>query len=997
MAGRINTRVGMLQTQSIPEALPVNAYSDVLPTHFSFSFVYSKIKQWLKRFHFHEENALLNELMLFYFLAPKKHLDHRTNLHCFRSVLTLYLLQKQLLHSLAFSQVHRHIKMRWIPAKLFFPFSSKPVLGCFVGFNTIDRYELFDEENVTLALEKHFLDFKIVKESFYAHASQHKDLKIFYFEIEKKDGTAFSLVERKALKASLEEKIKNSIQILSPVIFTNANEEEIYKQILVLSREIESAEDLPHAYISLDQHSGKEIAFRVILVYFAPHYQISLKNCFLDCTFVSERVFPVRQVDNRPIEAQIFRLLFPRDPSYLRSDGSLDFYSAREKAVASIQSAIGEFRDYNGGILLKQQELFREFKNKFPEVDSELLNEFFYTLAPLEKKVILRSSVLCTLFANFLENRKTQLNNSPYSFVAHYHKPDFLFSIQVNHSSYAETISSVLQKEMQSGQQMVCNFIETTHEIFFNCVLFQTDAKKAAPFLQVLREELHRSQQKKSNLQILRIGAEYLPYSLDPRIGGDLVSGNILRLLFEGLTRFDQHGNLENALAQSIDITSDGKLYHFKLRSSFWNDGSPVTAYDFEYAWKKILSPHFETTFASPFFPIKHAKEAKEGRSPLDEVGIKAIDDRTLRVELAHPVPYFLQLTTLPLFSPVHQKMDHQCPQWPYQSDTHYPCNGPFQLKINKPAQSYQLVKNPFYWSAKQVVLDEVIIKQMNSHQLYQEFRRNEVDWIGNPLGGWNSSYVAAEGDRLLSLDHWTCWQVFNTESSLLNLRKLREAIVYSIDRTEMTSSTSLALFPAHTILSPSATQPHSLFPERNIEKAQFLFKEALEELQLSHEEFPRLTLLFNQQGVREHAARLLQRQLWEAIGVRCELLPLPWNQFYERLVIGDFHIALIHWISPVDDPMYTLNSFRFAKDAGNFSNWENLEFQQLLSQSEKELNPFQRSIFLLKAEKILAQEVPLVPLFFQASQALVKQEWQVPYKDSPGIFNFSRILKHKV
>lgn len=982
----------MLQTKVLQEDLPVNAHLDVLPCHFSFSFVYFKIKQWLKRFPFHDEEAFFNELMLFYFLAPKKHLDHRTEQHCFRSVLTIYLLQKDLLHSLAFSHALRHVKMRWIPTRLFFPFSSKPVLGCFLGFNTIDRYELFDEENVTLALEKHFPQYRMVKESFYSHASQHKDLKIFYFEIEKRDGASFSLAERKMLKASLEEKIKNSIQILSPLVFSNTNEEEIYKNILILSREIQSAEDLPHAYISLDHHSGKEIVFRVILLYAAPYYRFSLNKCFFDCTFISERVFTVRHIDNCPIEAQIFRLLFPREPSYLRSDGSLDFYFAREKAVDSIRAAIGEFRDYNGGILLKQQELFRDFKNSFPEVDQELLNIFFYTLMPLEKRIIIRLNVLCTLFSNFLENRTKQIK-SFYSFVTHYNRPDFLLLIQVNHFSYVEVVSKVLQEMIFNGQQMVYNFIETSGEAFVNCILFQTDEEKATPLLQALREELQRSQQKKNNQQVLRVGAEYLPYSLDPRVGGDLVSANILRLLFEGLMRYDRKGNLENGLAQTIEISSDGKQYLFKLRASFWNDGSAVTAYDFEYAWKMILSPNFKTAFTSYFFPIKHAKEAKEGKRSLDEVGIEVIDERTLKVELTHPVSYFLQLTALPLFSPVHRVMDQQCPQWSYQSELHYPCNGPFQLQVHKPGQ-YQLIKNPLYWSARQIALEKVVIKQMTSRQLHYAFRKNEVDWIGNPLGGWDSSYVPEDEDCLLSMDSWTCWQVFNTKSPLLKHQKLRKAIAYSIDRAELAKGAMLPLQPAYTLVSPSALHPHSLFPKKDIEKARSLMKEALEELQIEQDEFPALSLIFNQKGIREQAAEHLQRQLLESLGIHCKLMPLPWNQFFEKLISGDFHMALLHWISPVEDPMYTLSTFRYEQDADNFPNWENSEFQQLLLRSETEMNPFQRSSFLLQAEKVLAQEVPVVPLFFQPSQVLIKKKWQVSYKDAPGIFNCSRSMK---
>ena len=124
------------------------------------------------------------------------------------------------------------------------------------------------------------------------------------------------------------------------------NDEEIYKNILVLSQEIQSLHDLPQACINLEQETGKEFVFRVTLVYVSPFHRFSLKECFLNGTFVSQRELTVRQLDDHPIEAHIFYLHLPRDSSLVRSNGSLDYYSARQKVTALIVNAIGEFRDY---------------------------------------------------------------------------------------------------------------------------------------------------------------------------------------------------------------------------------------------------------------------------------------------------------------------------------------------------------------------------------------------------------------------------------------------------------------------------------------------------------------------------------------------------------------------------------------------------------------------------------------------------------------------------
>ncbi len=978
------------------EETPMSMCVEVLaPTHSSFSFVHEKIKKWLQRFPFHDDQALLGELTLFYLFAPKKHLDHRVPVHCFRSVLSIYALQKQLLHSITFHPDKRHLKMRWLPTELFFPFSSKSALGCAIGFNVMSRYELFDKENVILVLEKHFPPYSIVQESFYYHPTKDADIKIFYFEIERKDGVPISLAERLSLREPLQEKIKNSIQLLSPIIFTSSNEEEVYKNILALSREIDVVDDPPQAFISLDHYSDKEMAFRVILVYSAPYHNFSLKKRFLDCTFVSERVCTIRHIDERPIEAHIFRLLFPRDFSCLRSDGSLDFYLAREKAVASLRSAIGEFRDYNGGIFCKQQELFREFKGCFPEVNPDLLDNFFYTLMPLEKRATLQLATLCDLFSYFAKSKEKVLKDRSYSLECSNGRDGFVLIVRVNQASCEEIIAEIFQKTTSINRQMVYNYVRVPEGTFFSCLFPQTEKEQFDLFLEMLQKELYRWQQSNRTMQTLRIGGDQLLYSLDPRVGGDLFSSNILKLLFEGLTRFDRHGNLENGLAQSIEISTDVKRYTFKLRPSVWNDGSPVTAYDFEYSWKKILSPTFKTASARVFYSIKHAKEAKEGKLPADEIGINAIDERTLQVDLAHPVPYFLQLTALPLFSPVHHKIDQQSPQWPYQCGTNYPCNGPFLLQIHQPMQRCQFVRNPLYWDTKQIALDQVIIKQMNARDSFQAFQKNELDWIGNPLGSWHASYLAGSQDRLLALpNHMACWMALNTQSPLMQCRKLREAILFSIDRDDLCTSAPFTLFPAYTLDPPFSNHPHHLFPKKDEEKARQLFGEALEELGMDKKQFPPLAFLFYEKGIRQHAAECLQSQLKNILDIECDFISLPWSQYDDKRIRGQFHICLVQWISSVDDPSYTLNNFRFASDGMNHAKWESTDLQSLLDRSDQELNPFQRSSYLLEAEKVVAREAPIIPLFFQPSQSLMKPGWDTPLKDTPGLFNFSRMMK---
>ena len=802
--------------------------TDIVPTSFHPSFYpsYEKLKKWLKRFPHTADETIFNDLLILYLLASKKYLDHRSSTHLFRIALSVHLMQKELLRSSTFLPHQRHLEIRWLPTALTFPFSSKKVLGCLIGFNVMDRYEVFDEENILLALQKNIPQLRLVKESAYCHNSQHKNLKIFYLEIEKKNATAFSLVDRKLLQNNLKDKVKNSIQMLSPTIFMGHNEEEIYKNILVLSQEIRSLQDLPQAYITLNQQTGKEIVFRVTLVYISPFHRLSLKERFFNSLFVSERVATVRSIENRPIEAHIFNLHLPREPALLRSDGSLDFYAARQKVTSLMKAAIGEFRDYNGGIIIKQQELLLEFKERFPaiaEKDPELMEGFFYALNPLEKQAVLNQDTLADLFGYYLEERKVKLPKDSYYSLKIEENCGKKFIIVHGESSLVnQTITNILQEQPLRNLDIAYNILDTAEGVFFNCVVLQEDAKGADYFIQALRQTLHHWQKKMKERQVLKIGLEYSLVSLDPRIGGEVVSGDILRLLFEGLTRFNQNGHIENGVAESITVSSDGKDYLFKLRPSLWNDGSPVSAYDFEYAWKKILSPDFKTAFAYLFYPIKNAKEAKEGKVAADQVGIHVVDDRTLKIELKYPTPYFLQSLANPLYSPVHRLIDQHHPEWPYQSEKNYPCNGPFQIKINQPNQGYQLVKNPFYWDASHISLDQIILTMMHPSQGIQAFQRKEIDWVGNPFGGFYSSYSEGKDSRIISLPNsWVCWCVFNTMHPPFNHPKLRQAFAYAIHRAKLVTNAFIPLNPAFSPLLPHYSDNHyTLFPDWNPEKA---------------------------------------------------------------------------------------------------------------------------------------------------------------------------------
>ncbi len=233
--------------------------------------------------------------------------------------------------------------------------------------------------------------------------------------------------------------------------------------------------------------------------------------------------------------------------------------------------------------------------------------------------------------------------------------------------------------------------------------------------------------------QTARLSINADPTMLDPRKARDLDSVNLVHMLFEGLTRTSQTGSTEFAIADRVEIDEAGLRYIFHLRKSYWSNGDPLTASDFSTSWKTILDPTYASDIAYHLYPIKNARKAKIGEVNLEEVGVKALDDRTLLVELEQPVPYFLELLSMTAFFPVPTQIVSKTMEWGLVPETRV-SNGPFYLEDWKHAEKLTLAKNLRYYEAELVklsTLDFYIAPPDTALQMYEE---GKLDWTGSPF-----------------------------------------------------------------------------------------------------------------------------------------------------------------------------------------------------------------------------------------------------------------------
>ena len=494
----------------------------------------------------------------------------------------------------------------------------------------------------------------------------------------------------------------------------------------------------------------------------------------------------------------------------------------------------------------------------------------------------------------------------------------------------------------------------------------------------------------------LRLYLQSEPLSLDPRIGGTRSSQVFIRDLFEGLMRIGISGKPEFAVAKSVDISADGCTYCFHLQDSFWSTGERVTAFDFEYAWKSVLNPQFPSSYSYAFSLIKGARKAKLGEISLNDVGINAIDENTLQVTLNHPAPYFLELVANPLYSPVCKKVCENNLDWSKNGGTSFVSNGPFTLASWKHQAQFELCKNNFYGDKKQVQIDRIYVAIIDDPQTALNlFEKGELDMAGEPFGTITLDAIPklAKTNQLNTKQiDALYWLEVNTQNKLLSNLKIRKALALAINRKEITDELLQAgEKPAFSILPKNLTlAKEPLFQDNDLVNAQRLFQEGLQELRFEKEfnPFPSapLTITYWADPKEKAIATVIANEWSKAFGIEVYLASCDWATFFKKIGSSDYQIATASWFTWYEDPIYNMEFMKYRSSGLNGTNWENERYIELLDLADHELDPEKRSDFLAQAERLIIDEMPIIPVFSQTYKYLKNPRLQGIYLSPVGM-----------
>ncbi|MCK8060787.1 MULTISPECIES: peptide ABC transporter substrate-binding protein [unclassified Fusibacter] len=492
------------------------------------------------------------------------------------------------------------------------------------------------------------------------------------------------------------------------------------------------------------------------------------------------------------------------------------------------------------------------------------------------------------------------------------------------------------------------------------------------------------------------LGAQ--PTSLDPQLTTDPYGQQVISQLYEGLFRYDGD-ELVLGLCESYTLSADGLVYTFVLKDTEWDDGSTLTAYDFEYAWRRAINPLNNSGNAQYFKVIEGVDEYMTTGTGLQKVGIKAIGSSILEVRLEAELEGFMHRLTLPCFMPVkNYSVEEGVAPW-YTDLTRLATNGPFKLVEVNYGLSYVLHDNTRYHMADQVKLNSIVVGMVvDDNAMYLKFRGNSFTVIDVVLPEIIDELEDKNADYHIKNNNSLIFVAMNQKNRHLSDAGVREALSLAIDRTALSIiAQPLSESPATGMVPTGVTDSvGNLFRnvagdyDINVEEAQLTRIKALfENGGHDGENLPPLKLVYPVGALHSEVVDYLAMMWKENLDVDVRITQMSWVDYQNALAIGDYDLALVDWRFPLDDPLMILSRL-MADGEYNVGNWKSVRYDHLISTANT-LADFKRDALIYESERILMDQVAIIPLYYGRDNYLVKETLKGWSKTPSGYWNFSR------
>ena len=468
------------------------------------------------------------------------------------------------------------------------------------------------------------------------------------------------------------------------------------------------------------------------------------------------------------------------------------------------------------------------------------------------------------------------------------------------------------------------------------------------------------------------------PDSIDPHLTTSGYAGNIIFEMFVGLTTVDAFANVVSGAAESWTISEDGKTYVFTMREGMqWSDGTPVTAGDFEYAFKRILNPETASRSAPMLYVIKNARPINGGKMQVENLAVNALDDLTLEIQLEAPTPFFLELIVHRGFPVPKWTIEEYGREWTRPENI--VVNGAFVLEDWIPQTSLRLARNPKFFDAAAIELDAIVYYTTEDlTAAFNRYRAGELDMvISFPPAQFQWIEENMAQDLHVSQNNGLEYITFNTHKPPFDDPRVRLALSLALDRDIITRRVMRGgELPAYSLIPEASRGTYEpAFPDYR-EKTQSE-RDAQAQALLAEAGFgPDNPLSFSfryntHEVIRRVAAAAAQ--MWQrSLGVQVTLLNSDLNVLNADLRNGDYEVARHQWLGEYRDPSTFLYLLESDAVGDNHSKYNNPKFDALMKTMYDEPDVQERHRLMNAAEKIAMEEAPIAPVTYYVSKRLL-------------------------
>ena len=497
------------------------------------------------------------------------------------------------------------------------------------------------------------------------------------------------------------------------------------------------------------------------------------------------------------------------------------------------------------------------------------------------------------------------------------------------------------------------------------------------------------------------------PDGIDPNVTNNSFAVPFLVNCFEGLVTYNEAGEVVPGNAESWDINDDLTVFTFHLRDGLkWSDGSDLTAQDYVYSALRVLTPDTAAQYLNMYTDyVVGAQEYYDGEGSAEDVGVKALDDKTLEFTLMAPCPYFIDLVSMWVFNPVQEAtIEANGDKWTASAET-YVSNGPFKVTEMNMGESIVVEKNENYWDAENVTIEKITFRYvLDTAKALEAYENGEADGARSIPSGDVARLRAQKAGVQIAPSYGTVWYDINCAKEPFDNVLVRKALNLAIDRNALiTNVAQVDAIPAYSFLATGyvvdgkdITEGRSDFelaPEAQPEAAQ----EALAEAGYPNGEgFPTLQLSYYSDDNVKKIAEALAEMWKQNLGIEVEVSSAEWAVFYDSVQAGDYDVAAMGWSADYLNPM-SFMPLLYTGDVTNNVFYSNPDYDAVVDQIKTEKDPAAFAELVIQADDIASSEYPVLPLYYKSNTYLLKDYVQGVYMTASGNYYFkdAKVLAH--